>query len=409
MFSRCKAGQSLMESGEIVMKSGALERKIFACLAALMAAVLPIILTGCGGGIISPIGGSQQSSTLSVVSVIPDTGPTSGGTTVTVNGSNFTSGPQPKQLSVSFGGVQSPHVTVMSSDQLRVVVPPHAAGSVSVHVSDSSGNSASLPSAFKYTSASITINSVSPNTGSISGGTPVVITGSNFASGATVSFGGTPATGVSFVSSTQLNATTPAHAAGAVSVSVTNPNGTSGILPNAFTYSSSPSSSSTAVSSVSPISGPAAGGTQVTITGFNFQAGVSVTFGGLAATSVTLSNSTTIVAVTPAHSAGAATVTVTNSNGQSASLPSGFTFHSVDLVWSAPSSSSAPIAGYNVYRGSASTGPFGRLNGSTLVISTSFTDPTVQGSTTYYYEVKSVDPNGVESPPAGPVAATIGP
>lgn len=49
-------------------------------------------------------------------------------------------------------------------------------------------------------------------------------------SGATVSFGGTAASGVSFVSSTGLKATTPAHGAGTVSVAVTNPDGGSADL-----------------------------------------------------------------------------------------------------------------------------------------------------------------------------------
>ena len=56
------------------------------------------------------------------------------------------------------------------------------------------------------------------------------------------------------------------------------------------------------VSSVSPNSGPTAGGTAVTITGTNFAAGATVTFGGTAATNVTVVNSTTITATTPAGS-----------------------------------------------------------------------------------------------------------
>ncbi len=384
------------------------KRGMTAPLVVLFVAVLPVMFGACGGGIIDSTSATTQGSSISIASIVPDTGPTVGGTTVTINGSNFTSSSQPKQLSVSFGGVQSPHVTVVSSVQLSAIVPPHAAGTVNIVVSDSNGNSSSLPRAFTYTSALITVSGVSPNSGSTSGGTAVVITGSNFASGATVSFGGTPATAVSFVSSTQLNATTPPHAAGTVALSVVNPDGTAGALSNAFTFTSL-SSSSIAVAGVSPNSGPAAGGTQVTITGSNFQAGVSVTFGGLGAASVTLTNSSTIVAVTPAHAPGTASVTVTGSNGQSASLPSGFTFHSVALSWSPPSSSPVPISGYNIYRALASSGPFARLNGSSLVTSTSFSDLNVQGSTTYYYEVTSVDSNGVESPPAGPVATTVGP
>ena len=63
----------------------------------------------------------------------------------------------------------------------------------------------------------------------------------------------------------------------------------------------------------------------MTITGTNFAAGATVTFGGAAATNVVVVNSTTITATTPAGSAGAVTVTVTV-GGQSGSLASGFTY-----------------------------------------------------------------------------------
>ena len=83
--------------------------------------------------------------------------------------------------------------------------------------------------------AAPTVTSVLPNTGSTAGGTAVTITGTNFASGATVTFGGTAATNVVVASSTTITATTPAHAAGAVTVTVT-VSGQSGSLTNGFTY-----------------------------------------------------------------------------------------------------------------------------------------------------------------------------
>jgi hypothetical protein len=84
------------------------------------------------------------------------------------------------------------------------------------------------------------------------------------------------------------------------------------------------------VTSVSPNTGPIAGGTSVTITGTNFVAGATVTFGSAAATGVSVTNSTTIAATTPGNPAGAVTVTVTNAGGgsPSGSLPSGFTYTS---------------------------------------------------------------------------------
>jgi hypothetical protein len=475
------------------MKSNAVESKFLACIAALLAAAIPLLFAACRSDITTPLnaGTSQQGSVPTVKSIVPDTAPPAGGTAVIINGSNFSSSTQTSPPSVSFGGVPAMNVRVVSPLQLVATVPPHASGSVNVEVTTADGISSSLPSAFTYTESSPTLSNVSPSSGDTAGGTVVTITGSNFASGATVSFGGSPASGVSFVSSTQLMATTPPHAAGSVNVAVTNPDGASAMLPGGFTFgtssltisSVSPNSGGTAggtvvtitgsnfasgatvsfggspasgvsfvnatqlkattpahaagsvnvavtnpdgasamlpggftfgtvslnVSSVSPISGPAAGGTTVTISGANFQAGVSVTFGGLAATSVTLSNSSAIIAVTPEHSSGPVTVTVTNPDGHSASWASTFAYHSIDLLWNAPSSSPVTIAGYNVYRGNSSAGPFGLLNGSSPVAVTSFIDATVEGGTTYYYEVKSVDSNGVESPPAGPVPATVSP
>ena len=73
-----------------------------------------------------------------------------------------------------------------------------------------------------------TVTSVSPNSGTTAGGTAVTITGTNFAAGATVTFGSTAATNVVVVSGTQITATTPAGSAGAVTVTVSNPGGQSG-------------------------------------------------------------------------------------------------------------------------------------------------------------------------------------
>ena len=77
---------------------------------------------------------------------------------------------------------------------------------------------------------------ISPTSGTTGGGTALTITGTGFLAGATVSLGGTAATNVVVVSSTSINATTPAHATGAVNVVVTNSDGHSGTLMNGYTY-----------------------------------------------------------------------------------------------------------------------------------------------------------------------------
>ena len=78
-----------------------------------------------------------------------------------------------------------------------------------------------------------------------------------------------------------------------MTVTVTDPGGQSGSLASGFTYIAPPT-----VSSVAPNSGLATGGTAVTITGTNFAAGATVTFGASAATNVVVVNATTITATT---------------------------------------------------------------------------------------------------------------
>jgi len=88
------------------------------------------------------------------------------------------------------------------------------------------------------TSPAPTVSNIAPTSGPSSGGTAVTISGSGFANGATVMFGGVPATGVVVANGATITAVTPSHAAGAVSVTVTNTNGISGSLANGFTYGS---------------------------------------------------------------------------------------------------------------------------------------------------------------------------
>ena len=73
-----------------------------------------------------------------------------------------------------------------------------------------------------------------------------------------------------------------------------------------------------AVASVSPSSGPAAGGTSVTISGANFTHATAVRFGSTAATSFVVDSATEITAVSPAG-AGTVKVTVTTPAGTSCS------------------------------------------------------------------------------------------
>jgi hypothetical protein len=98
------------------------------------------------------------------------------------------------------------------------------------------------------------------------------------------------------------------------------------------------------IATVAPASGPAAGGTLITIAGHDFTDASAVTFGGVAASSFTVNSDTSITAVSPARvSVGVVDVTVTTPAGNSPlSAADGFIYTpSVNLV----SPSSGPRTG----------------------------------------------------------------
>jgi DNA-binding beta-propeller fold protein YncE len=86
-----------------------------------------------------------------------------------------------------------------------------------------------------YPSDSVTIASLSPVVGPVTGGTAVTVLGANLGGVTGVSFGGVPATYVVVVSPTTVTAVTPAHAVGKVDVSVTWGTRTAG-LAQGFEY-----------------------------------------------------------------------------------------------------------------------------------------------------------------------------
>jgi hypothetical protein len=87
-----------------------------------------------------------------------------------------------------------------------------------------------------------------------------------------------------------------------------------------------PVSNAPTVTAVNPKGGATAGGTPVTVTGTNFQAGATVSLGGVAATSVSVLSSTTLTAVTGAHAGGLVSAAVANGTASS-SLSNAFFYN----------------------------------------------------------------------------------
>jgi hypothetical protein len=207
-------------------------------------------------------------------SISPTSGPITGGTGVTIIGGNLNGA-----TSVTFGGTTATGFTVVSGTSITATTPAHTAGAVNVIITTPNGT-ATGPGAFTYITP--TFSSISPISGRIAGGTAVTITGGNLFGATAVTFDGTAATGFTVVSGTSITATTPAHAAGAVNVVITTPNGTA-TGTSAYTYvapapdpvpeptggSGGPGHGST-LSGVSPQSGATGTTVQTTITGTNF-------------------------------------------------------------------------------------------------------------------------------------------
>ncbi|MBV9070741.1 MAG: IPT/TIG domain-containing protein [Acidobacteria bacterium] len=282
----------------------------------------------CGTGHSSMFGtmkvNAVQNPAPTIASILPTSGSIAGGTVVTIAGTGFLT-----NATVKFGGVAATNVSVTSTS-ITATAPAHAAGKVDVVVTNSDGQSATLPQSFTYVLPAPTVASVSPNTGPTSGGTPVTITGTNFQSGATVTFGALPATDVTVVSATSITARTPLGPVSstlAVDVSVTNPDSLKGTATGAFTYTVP----ALAVISITPNTALPAGAagaaaTAVTIYGAGFSsASTSVTVVGVAATNVQVIDPVTIHATFAVHAAGTDDVVVTV-GATSATLHNGFSW-----------------------------------------------------------------------------------
>ncbi len=245
-----------------------------------------------------------------VTGIGPANGPATGGTSVTIIGTNFTGA-----TSVNFGTIAATAFTVNSATSITAISPA-GTGTVHVTVVTSSGTSATgNADLFTYALAvTPTITVLTPNSGLV--GTSVAIIGTNFGASqgtSTVTFNGTPATSISLWSPTSIVAVVPVGATTG-NVVVTASNVASAGVPFTVTVPTP------TITQLTPNSGAA--GTSVAIIGTNFgatQGTSTVTFNGTPATSITSWSPTAIVAVVPTGATTGnvvATVNGTPSNGQ---------------------------------------------------------------------------------------------
>ncbi|WP_143452498.1 putative Ig domain-containing protein [Janthinobacterium sp. 61] len=276
-------------------------------------------------------------------------------------------------------------------------------------------------------SANPTLTSLTPASGSSSGGTSVTLTGTNLTGATAVSFGGTAAASFIVNSATTITATTPAHAAGAVNVIVTTSGGTA-TLTNGYTYTPPPpppplanavSATVAANSSANPITLSLGGGAATSVAvasaashGTATASGTAITYTPTAGYSGT--DSFTYTATNAGGTSSAATVTITVSAPTLILTPASLGNGTTGTPYAATISAAGGTAPYS-FAITAGTLPAGlSLNTSTGAISGT---PTTSGTTNL--TITATDANsvtaskpytlviGVQAPVANAVSVTV--
>ena len=247
-----------------------------------------------------------------VGSITPSSVATTGGSMITLAGTNFGVSGTPV---VIIDGVKSPYVVRQSSTKVLAMVPAHSAtGDVTVDIiSSSGGGSLDTPATLKYVARGTnpTVTAIAPAKDGVSGGNEIKITGTGFSTSATgVTFGGVAAK-VTAATATSLTVETPsADAAGVVDVVVGTPTGLV-TKAGAFTYVAD-----NGVTHVSPstiASYATAAEAKVTITGVGFGTAGKITVGSGSAVDYTATaNGTTISDVAiPTTAEGSVSISIT--------------------------------------------------------------------------------------------------
>ena len=275
-----------------------------------------------------------------VGSVNPAAGPLTGTTPVAITGTGFVVG-----ATTGFFGTTVATISCTSTTACSATAPPAGAGTVDITLTTPGGTSAiSSTDQYTYDAAPI-VTLVRPAAGPLTGTTTVAITGTGFVVGGTSAHFGTSAATISCTSTTTCSGTSPAEGVGTVDITVATPGGTSATsAADQYTYDAGP-----VVTLVSPASGPAAGGTVVSITGTGL-AGIAsaaaINFGTSHPSIYTVISATSVSATAPAHSPGVVDITVVTPGGTSATSPADqFTYHAAPVVSAVSPADGLPAGG----------------------------------------------------------------
>ncbi|WP_348263907.1 IPT/TIG domain-containing protein [Telmatobacter sp. DSM 110680] len=188
-----------------------------------------------------------------ITSIAPSTGPSSGGTQVSIAGSGLSS-----VTKVLFGNTAALDLPSVSDSLILAVSPPSSTlGNTDITVQTPNGNAIWFD-AFEYT---INVTSIYPASGVVTGGQQVTIHGSGLTQVASVLFNDTPASTFSATSDTQIQVTTPPSSnPGTADISLLNSAGSTLYVEfGGYTYTAAPAAAPASPPSTSPSPAPATG------------------------------------------------------------------------------------------------------------------------------------------------------
>ena len=245
----------------------------------------------------------------SIESIHPVAGPERGGTWLTINGVNMVGG---ESAYCRFGGSAASPAVWISATRMQCATPPMTSGSSSMNLLTSlSAATAYGVWPFEYQAAA-TVVSVIPSSGPAAGGTNVMLIGTHFSSrAATLSylrcrFNLTSAV-AHFVNDSVVQCTSPAHSGDLGSLSMAS------VVPvemsnNQVDFTASGVNfeyrAEVQILSVGPATGPASGGSLVTVEGEHFVAGETNCRFGVVAVPATIVSTGVAQCISPAHDDG---------------------------------------------------------------------------------------------------------
>jgi hypothetical protein len=278
---------------------------------------VPALATSAGTGlfVFVTVGGAQAKSTatfsynppaITAITAAANSFLTDGTSIITITGSGFGSSVSIGSAALtSGGGAVSAFSLVQTWSQTSVIAQLPAGSGASNKVTITAGGQTSAQFTLAYTPPAVT--AISPASGNFGG--VLIISGSNFFTSGAVFIGSLSVTTSSW-SHTSITGTVPNGALTnqTVVVSTGGQNSSSAVLFNFLPIS---------VSAVSPVSGPTAGGTLVTIEGTNWGSGSpSVKINGNTCVVASFTSSQ-VVCTTPAGQGASLALVVTSFAGQS--------------------------------------------------------------------------------------------